>query len=279
MGRRRGPLGRSVTTRMAWLAEGSSAMVVTPIVSGSVVLLISAFIDPLFGLGPLLGVLLLCAASWLLLRFRDPPRKIPQDTGLLVAPIDGRIVHLRRERPTHRRPESSTPAEAVVEDLEGGVWTEGSCATAFETEQRFVAVDDEGKDDVWCLRLAVGVLDLQVHRAPMAGTVVAGEHRRTVDAWPERLRWVIESAGRRVEVVAHLVRPRFALTPLAVPGDAVRRGQRLAFMSTTPALELRVPADTWTPESTLMQAVNRANGQEVHAGTTVVFHPVWDAEE
>ena len=43
---------------MAWLAEGSSAMVVTPIVSGSIVLLISAFVDPLFGLGPLLGVLL-----------------------------------------------------------------------------------------------------------------------------------------------------------------------------------------------------------------------------
>ena len=34
------------------LAEGSSAMVVTPIVSGCIVLLISAFVDPLFGLGP-----------------------------------------------------------------------------------------------------------------------------------------------------------------------------------------------------------------------------------
>ena len=44
----------------------------------------------------------------------------------------------------------------------------------FETEQRFAEVNDERDDDVWCLRLAVGTLDLQVHRAPMAGTVVAG---------------------------------------------------------------------------------------------------------
>ena len=264
---------------MAWLAEGSSAMVVTPIVSGSIVLLISAFVDPLFGLGPLLGVVLLCAASWLLLRFRDPPRKIPQEAGVLVAPIDGRVVHVRRERATHRRPDSSTAAETIVEDLDGGAWAEGACAIAFETEQRFAAAEEDGEDEFWCLRIEVGALDLQVHRAPMAGTVVAGEHRRAVDGWPERLRWVVESSGRRVELVAHLVRPRFALTPLTSPGESVRRGQRLAFMSTTPLLELRVPASEWSPESTLMQGMNRANGQEVHAGTTAVFHPVWDAEE
>ena len=35
----------------------------------------------------------------------------------------------------------------------------------------------------------------------------------------------------------------------------------------------------WSPESVLMQGVNRANGQEVNAGTTVVFQPLWDAEE
>ena len=127
MGRRRGPLGRSVTTRMAWLAEGSSAMVVTPIASGSLVLLISAFIDPLFGLGPLLGVLLLCAASWLLLRFRDPPRKIPQDAGLLVAPIDGRVVHLRRERATHRRPGSDAASAARASSSQGGP----QCSSSF----------------------------------------------------------------------------------------------------------------------------------------------------
>ena len=264
---------------MAWLAEGSSAMVVTPIASGSLVLLISVFIDPLFGLGPLLGVLLLCAASWLLLRFRDPPRKIPQDAGLLVAPIDGRVVHLRRERATHRRPGSDAASADIFEDLGGGSWIEGACTIPFDTEQRFTAVDDECEGDVWCLRLTVGALDLQVHRAPMAGTVVAGEHRRVADGWPERLRWVIESAGRRIEVVAHLTRPRFALTPLTSPGEPVRRGQRLAFMSTTPTLELRVPAAEWCPEITLMQGANQANGQEVHAGATVVFHPLWDAEE
>ena len=264
---------------MAWLAEGSSAMVVTPIVSGCVVLLISAFIDPLFGLGPLLGVVLLCGASWLLLRFRDPPRRIPQDPGILLAPIDGTVVHLRRERPTHRRPEANTPPDKVIEDLGGGPWIAGASSSSFATEQRFAPVQDEGKDDVWCLRIAVGPLDLQVHRAPMAGTVRAGEHRRAVDGLTERLRWVIESNGRRVEVLAHLVRPRFALTPLTVPGEEVRRGQRLAFMSTTPVLELRVPADAWTPATTLPSMDERANGQEVQAGTTVLFHPLWDAEE
>lgn len=264
---------------MAWLAEGSSAMVVAPIVSGSIVLLISAFIDPLFGLGPLLGVLLLSAASWLLLRFRDPPRRIPQDAGLLVAPIDGTVVHLRRERPTHRRPDANTPPAEVVEDLGGGPWTAGASASSFETEQRFLPVDDEEQGDVWCLRVAVGVFDVQVHRAPMAGTVRAGEHRRAVEGLHERLRWVIESNGRSVELLAHLVRPRFALTPLATPGEQVRRGQRLAFMSTTPMLDLRVPADAWTPATTLFNTNEGANGQEVQAGSTVVFHPLWDAEE
>jgi len=69
------------------------------------------------------------------------------------------------------------------------------------------------------------------------------------------------------------------LTPLAVPGEEVRRGQRLAFMSTTPVLELRVPADAWTPATTLPSMDERANGQEVQAGTTILFHPLWDAEE
>ena len=50
-------------------------------------------------------------------------------------------------------------------------------------------------------------------------------------------------------------------------------------MSTTPLLELRVPVTEWSPESVLMQGGNRANGQEVNAGTTVVFQPLWDAEE
>jgi hypothetical protein len=44
-------------------------------------------------------------------------------------------------------------------------------------------------------------------------------------------------------------------------------------------LDLRVPADAWTPETTLFSADEGANGQEVQAGTTVVFHPLWDAEE
>lgn len=268
-----------MTKRMTWLAEGTSAMVVTPIVSGSVVLLISAFVDPLFGLGPLLGVFLLCASSWLLLRFRDPPRKIPQEPGLLVAPIDGTVVVLRRERGTHHRPASGTPSENIREDLGDGTWVEGGCSTAFATEQRYVAVEDEREGDVWCLRIAVGALDLQVHRAPMAGTVLAGEHRRAVGDLPERLRWVVQAAGRRVEVIAHLVRPRFGLTPLAAPGERVRRGQRLAFMSTTPVLELRVPADAWAPETGLFGEDERANGQEVQAGTTVLFHALWDAEE
>ena len=208
-------------------------MVVTPIASGSIVLLIG-LVDPLFGLGPLLGVLLLCAASCCCCASAIPHEKSLKTPAFWWRPSTG--ASLPSTRAGHALPPGSSHREdEVIEDLGGG--PSKGLRDGFETEQRFVAVDDEGKDDVWCLRLAVGVLDLQVHRAPMAGTVVAGEHRRAVDAWPERLRWVIESAGRRAEVVAHLVRPRFALTPLAVPGDAVRRGQRLAFMSTTPLLD------------------------------------------
>ena len=40
-----------------------------------------------------------------------------------------------------------------------------------------------------------------------------------------------------------------------------------------------MPVTEWSPESVLMQGGNRANGQEVNAGTTVVFQPLWDAEE
>ena len=77
-------------------------MVVTPIVSGCIVLLISAFVDPLFGLGPLLGVLLLCAASWLLLRFRDPHGRFPKTPACWWRPSTG-ASFIRRERATHRR--------------------------------------------------------------------------------------------------------------------------------------------------------------------------------
>ena len=114
-----------------------------------------------------------------MLRFRDPPRKIPQDAGLLVALIDGRIVHLRREQATHRRPSPATANDEVIKDLGGGPWTEAR-ARPLRNRAALRQVNDERDDDVWCLRF-VASLDLRCTAPPWPGRSWRGTAvRRTV---------------------------------------------------------------------------------------------------
>ena len=138
---------------MAWLAEGSSAMVVTPIVSGSIVLLISAFVDPLFGLGPSSGAAPVAASGCCCVS--ATPRKIPKTPASWWRPSTGASFTSDANGP---RTVARVQPLRAMRSSKTSVADRGRrrVLDPFETEQRFAEVNDERDDDVWCLRLAVG---------------------------------------------------------------------------------------------------------------------------
>ena len=83
---------------MAGLAQGGHAPVATFALAGVAILVGGIYLDPLNGLLPLLGVLCLMIAVFFANFWRDPDRRIPQESGVLVSPADGHVMFVRRER-------------------------------------------------------------------------------------------------------------------------------------------------------------------------------------
>ncbi len=78
-------------------------------------ILVGWLVDPLFGLAPGLGILMLMLAAFFANFWRDPDRPIPRDEGIIVSPADGHVMFAKRERATGRRP-SSEEMEGAEED-------------------------------------------------------------------------------------------------------------------------------------------------------------------
>ena len=285
---------------MAGLAPGGHAPVLIMTMMGISALIIGTLIDPVAGLIPLFGILCLMAAVFLGFFWRDPDRPVPRTEGVLVAPADGHVMFLRRERATGQRPSKEQRASGrVEEDKETGDWYPEPPKTPllFATEQRYEAVPEgeEAPTDVWRMAVFMSPLDVHVNRAPAAGRIERIEHRTgkgrrrgpfrpaytKESQFNERVRSVHQlENGDRIELTQISGSLARTIVPFLLDGDAVRRGQRIGMIRLGSRVDLRVPAERY--HSSIITAEDdhpdHPKGMHVLAGTSVVFEPRTEEE-
>ena len=287
---------------MAGLAPGGWGPVLTLFAMGGSTLIIGAIIDPLAGLLPLLGMLCLMASVFVGYFWRDPDRPVPRESGILISPADGHVMFVRRERATGRRPSTSERTSATIEsDQDTGDWWPEPLddVLGFATEQRFEAVNkgEERENDVWRLAIFMSPLDVHVNRVPEAGVVERMELRigkgrrrgpfvkayRKESEFNERVRSVFRlEDGVRVEVTQISGALARTILPYVGEGDALRRGQRFGMIRLGSRVDVRVPADIYSPcvVSAEDKVPSLPKGEAVVAGRSVVFrHRTRNEEE
>lgn len=225
-----------------------------------------------------------------------PDRPIPKEEGVLVSPADGRVMFVRRERATGRRPSKEELQESAIEDDRlTGNWVGEACLhpLSFETEQRFEAVPEgeESADDVVRAAIFMSPLDVHVNRAPMAGTIERMEHRtgkglkrgpfraafKKESEHNERVRTVfLNDEQVRVEVTQISGALARTIIPWSGIGEPMRRGQRFGMIRLGSRVDVRVPAAAFSSAvvSAEMNQEAYPKGQFVQAGTSILFHPI-----
>ena len=286
---------------MAGLAPGGHSPVLTLSMMGVSALIIGSIINPLAGLVPLFGMGCLMAAVFMGYFWRDPDRPIPRTPGVLVAPADGHVMFLRRERATGRRPskEEMDSDRCQSYPLTGDWYPEPlDDPLSLATEQRFEPVPsgEEAPTDVWRMAVFMSPLDVHVNRAPGAGRIERIEHRtgKGLPRGPFRPAYTKESEhnervrsvhrldnGHRIEITQISGALARTVVPYLYDGDAVRRGQRIGMIRLGSRVDLRVPAEAYI--SSIITAEDKhkeqPKGMHVMAGRTVVFEPKQEAEE
>jgi phosphatidylserine decarboxylase len=165
--------------------------------------------------------------------FRDPPRRLPSDPGLLVAPADGKVVEL-------------TPLEHEV-FVGGPAVRIGIFLTIFNVHINRVPCHAR-------------VIDLRYQPGKFRNALVAASAAENENMWiglettdpPQRrmvLRQIAGAIARRI--VCDLQ-----------PGDLVDRGHKLGMIKFGSRTELIVPAEGFEP---LVRV-----GQWVHAGSDAI---------
>lgn len=285
---------------MGGLAPGGHGPVLTNVMMGISALIIGTLIDPLAGLVPLFGMLCLMFAVFLGYFWRDPDRPVPRTDGVLVAPADGHVMFLRRERAVGQRPRQvHFDAGQVQSDSETGDWFGQPLdqPLSFATEQRFEAVPEgeEAPTDVWRMAVFMSPLDVHVNRAPGAGVIERIEHRTgkgrrrgpfrpaytKESQYNERVRSVHRlDNGSRIEITQISGALARTIVPFLLDGDAVRRGQRIGMIRLGSRVDLRVPAERYHSSIITAEANHpeHPKGMHVQAGTSVVFEPVTEEE-
>mgnify|MGYP005717120131 FL=1 len=284
---------------MAGLAQGGHAPVATFALAGVAILVGGIYLDPLNGLLPLLGVLCLMIAVFFANFWRDPDRRIPQESGVLVSPADGHVMFVRRERANGRRPSQTERDEQSIEtDEHTGDWYPQACDNPlrFETEQRFEPVEGTPHDsDVWRVAIFMSPLDVHVNRAPRSAPIVAMEHRtgkgrrrgpfapayRKESEYNERVRTVFEAEdGERTEVMQISGALARTIVPWKGIGDTLRRGERYGMIRLGSRVDVRVPAALYEPQviSAEDNHPQHPKGQFVKAGSDILFRRISEEE-
>tara|TARA_B100000767_G_scaffold88110_1_gene84635 strand:- start:412 stop:1200 length:789 start_codon:yes stop_codon:yes gene_type:complete len=258
---------------------------------GSSFILVGWFVDPLFGLAPGLGILMLMLAAFFANFWRDPDRPIPRDEGIIVSPADGHVMFAKRERATGRRPSAEEMKNAEEDELTG-TWHPEPCQEilSFSTEQRFEAVPkgEESDTDVWRIAVFMSPLDVHVNRSPIAGKITRMEHRtgkgmrrgpflpafKKESEYNERVRTLFE---REDGLIVEIMQISGALARTIVPwtgeGDILRRGERFGMIRLGSRVDVRVPANRFEPCVISAEDGDKAypKGEFVKAGSTILY--------
>ena len=270
---------------MGLVAPGHGPILTWLVAAGLSLVVIAVVVSDPGRLLTLCGILHLMAALGVAAFARDPDRPVPRQAAVVVAPADGRVMFVVRERATGRRP---TNAEFETNDLvhdavTGPWWPEPlEAPTSFSTEQRWEAVPsgEEASDDVWHLATFMSPLDVHVNRAPLRSTVAQVELRmgpgrrrgphvrasRKDSAWNERVRWVLHSDdGTAIEVTQIAGSMARTIVPWVLEGAPLCKGQRFGFIRLGSRVDVRLPANRFSPHPTLIEDTH------LSAGTSPIF--------
>jgi len=179
------------------------------------------FLHPWAGVA--VGLVGLVVSAWCLWFFRDPVRPIPQASGVVVSPADGRVVAVDSMPP---------PAEARAASESAGLST---------------------PDSRW-MRISVfmNVFDVHVNRAPVAGVVAAAIHKDGLfvnAALPkaseenERLSLVQRMEGGQAAIsvqIAGLIARRIICR--VKPGADLAKGERFGLIRFGSRVDVFLPA-------------------------------------
>ena len=276
---------------MGGFARGGTAPIVIWLLMGLSIEAIAIFVDDLDGLGHVAGMICFIFTVIIANFYRDPDRPIPKENGIVVSPADGHIMFVVRERATGRRPAKD---ESSIHDELTGDWHETPCdePLKFPNEQRWEAVPEgeESTSDAWRVAIFMSPFDVHVNRAPIAGTIIRMEHRtgkglrrgpfvpafRKESAWNERVRTVfLRDDGLLVESTQISGRLARTIAPWSGEGDEMRRGQRYGMIRLGSRVDVRVPANLFSPNVVGANAKQSEypKGEFVQAGTSILFTP------
>lgn len=241
---------------MELLAEGSEKKVYPPIIVGSSVLVISALIDPVFGLGPLIGLAFFLYGVLLGNAYRNPGRFVKTGENSITTPIDGIIESTRFQIPIGFRP---SPEEIGTEmhevDPISGDWIMKTPEKLdYRTEFLWKEVDESeySEKSVKCMRIRKTFLDPRIIFAPVSGRIIAAELRLPVSGssnsdkidHQSRLRMVFEFGKNRIEMVIFSKIDSFA--PYVFVDDSVKQGDKLCLVhSNDIRVDVRVQSEVW----------------------------------
>jgi phosphatidylserine decarboxylase len=276
---------------MGVFARGGVIPTITWLLMGFAIEIIALTVDDLNGLAHVFGMLCFMITAIIANFYRDPDRPIPKDEGVIISPADGHIMFVMRERATGRRPAKD---ESSIHDSLTGDWheTPSDEPLNFPNEQRWEAVPEgeESESDAWRIAIFMSPFDVHVNRAPIAGTIIRMEHRtgkglrrgpfvpayRKESAWNERVRTVfLRSDDLHVETTQISGTLARTIAPWSGEGDEMRRGQRYGMIRLGSRVDVRVPANQFTPNVIGANAKNTEypKGEFVQAGSSILFTP------
>jgi len=228
---------------------------------------ISFFVADPGGFITLTGVILACLAAFIVFFHRDPERFIPRDEKIILSPADGKIMFVVRERSTGRRPSKEEMNSETIEShpLMGDWYPEPlPKPLSFKTEQRWEQVlqGSEQPSDVFRVAIYMSPLDVHVQRSPFKSQVIAMEHRtgkgrsrgpfrkasKKESEGNERVRTVFQSEdGIFIEVTQISGAIARTIIPFCFVSDFLEKGQRYGMIRLGSRVDIRVPANIFTP--------------------------------
>ena len=275
---------------MKFLASGSEKRVAIPIIAGILILLISTFVDDVYGFATLIGIGLLLQGCLLVNAYRDPQRKVKIDQNLIYTPIDGTLEISQKQVLVGYRPSKMELGddEHIIDPISGDWIVDDSKNLDFSTEflWREHRKEDGEKNTVFRIRIRKTFLDMRTVFSPISGKIIAQELRlptkkngnkskfEVIESdYGARLRMVIKSEDSGlVEMLIHSKAEVF--DPYVFENDSVKQGDKLCLVHSNGMLvDVRVPVKNWNLSKPT------SSTDMVEAGLDSIFIKSGDEEE